>query len=110
MITPAMLYGIVAHRMGPAKAAAFATKIMETVKQCIECRECEARCPYGLPIAETIHHHLALFEEHCRVSRESEVSAGGGISRAGSPCYRGRWALIPLPSHPLPRYLDFGAR
>jgi predicted aldo/keto reductase-like oxidoreductase len=72
MITPAMLYGIVAHRMGPAKAAAFATKIMETVKQCIECQECEARCPYGLPIAETIHHHLALFEEHCRVGRENE--------------------------------------
>jgi predicted aldo/keto reductase-like oxidoreductase len=72
MITSAMLYGIVAHRMGPAKSAAFATKIMETVKQCIECRECEARCPYGLPIAETIHHHLALFEEHCRVGQESE--------------------------------------
>jgi len=72
MITPAMLYGIVAHRMGPAKAATFATKIMETVKQCIECQDCEARCPYGLPIAETIHHHLALFEGHCRVSREGE--------------------------------------
>jgi aryl-alcohol dehydrogenase-like predicted oxidoreductase len=72
MITPAMLYGIVAHRMGPVKASAFATKIMETVKQCIECQECEARCPYGLPIAETIHHHLALFEEHCRVGRESQ--------------------------------------
>jgi predicted aldo/keto reductase-like oxidoreductase len=74
MITPAMLYGIVAHRMGPAKAAAFAAKTgtMETVKQCIECRECEARCPYGLPIADTIHHHLALYEEHCRVSQESE--------------------------------------
>jgi predicted aldo/keto reductase-like oxidoreductase len=72
LITPAMLYGIVAHRMGPAKAAAFATKIMETAKQCIQCQECEARCPYGLPIAETIQHHLALFEEHCRVPRESE--------------------------------------
>ena len=68
MITPAMLYGIVAHRMGPAKAAAFATKIMATVKECIQCQECEARCPYGLPIAETIQHHLALFEEHCRVA------------------------------------------
>jgi predicted aldo/keto reductase-like oxidoreductase len=66
MITPAMLYGIVAH-------SSFAVKIMESVKQCIECHECEARCPYGLPIADTIHHHLALYEEHCRVSQESEV-------------------------------------
>ena len=78
LITPAMLYGIVAHRMGPAKAAAFATKIMPTVKQCIQCQECEARCPYGLPIAETIQHHLALFEEHCRVAGESEISGGEG--------------------------------
>ena len=78
LITPAMLYGIVAHRMGPAKAAAFATKIMPTVKQCIQCQECEARCPYGLPIAETIQHHLALFEEHCRVAGESEFSGGEG--------------------------------
>uniref|UniRef100_A0A7C3UYN1 Aldo/keto reductase n=1 Tax=Desulfobacca acetoxidans TaxID=60893 RepID=A0A7C3UYN1_9BACT len=69
LITPAMLYGIVAHRMGPAKAAEFAAKTMETVKQCIQCGECESRCPYGLPIAETIQHHLALFEEHCRAAK-----------------------------------------
>jgi uncharacterized protein len=71
LITPAMLYGIVAHRMGPAKAATFATKIMASVKECIQCGECELRCPYGLPIAETIQHHLALFEEHCRLAEKS---------------------------------------
>jgi predicted aldo/keto reductase-like oxidoreductase len=67
-ITPAMLYAIVAHRMGPEKAAKFAAPIMETVKECIECGECAERCPYGLPIPETIQHHLALFEEHCRAA------------------------------------------
>ncbi len=67
-ITPAMLYGIVAHRMGPEKAARFAAPIMETVKECIECGECVERCPYGLPIPETLQYHLKLFEEHCRAA------------------------------------------
>jgi hypothetical protein len=71
MVTPAMLYGIVAHRMGPNQAAKFAAKIMESVQNCLECRECEARCPYGLPIPETIHHHLALYEEHCRATQHN---------------------------------------
>ena len=64
MVTPAMLYGIVAHRMGPAKAAAFATKAMESVRLCEECGECESRCPYHLPIPETLKKHLAMYEEH----------------------------------------------
>jgi predicted aldo/keto reductase-like oxidoreductase len=64
MITPAMLYAIVAHRMGPAKAAAFAEKIMESVRLCEECGECATRCPYHLPIPETLAKHLALYDEH----------------------------------------------
>jgi uncharacterized protein len=64
MITPAMLYGIVAHRMGPAKAAAFAAKTMESVRLCQECGECASRCPYHLPIPEILHKHLALYDEH----------------------------------------------
>jgi predicted aldo/keto reductase-like oxidoreductase len=64
MVTPAMLYAIVAHRMGPAKAAAFAAKAMESVRLCEECGECASRCPYHLPIPETLKKHLALYEEH----------------------------------------------
>lgn len=64
MVTPAMLYAIVAHRMGPAKAAAFAAKAMESVRLCEECGECAGRCPYHLPIPETLKKHLAMYEEH----------------------------------------------
>jgi uncharacterized protein len=64
MITPAMLYGIVAHRMGSAKAAAFAVKAMESVRLCEECGECTGRCPYHLPIPEILQKHLALYDEH----------------------------------------------
>jgi predicted aldo/keto reductase-like oxidoreductase len=70
-ITPAMLYGIVAHRMGPTKAAGFAEKIMESVKLCIECGECAERCPYHLPIPETLKKNLALYEEHRGAAKKS---------------------------------------
>ncbi len=64
IITPAMLYAIVAHRMGPAKAAGFSEKFMETVRNCIECGECADRCPYNLPIPEMIKEYLALYDRH----------------------------------------------
>jgi len=64
MVTPAMLYGIVAHRMGGTKAAAFAEKAMESVRLCEECGECAGRCPYQLPVQETLKKHLALYEMH----------------------------------------------
>jgi uncharacterized protein len=71
MVTPAMLYGIVAHRMGPAKAAAFAAKTMESVRLCEECGECASRCPYHLPIPEILKKHLALYDEHRQEKEET---------------------------------------
>jgi uncharacterized protein len=67
MITPAMLYGVVAHRMGPAKAAAFADKVMESVRLCEGCWECAARCPYKLPIPDILKKHLEMYDEHRQV-------------------------------------------
>lgn len=37
---------------------------MESVRLCEECGECAGRCPYHLPIPETLKKHLALYEEH----------------------------------------------
>lgn len=78
MVTPAMLYGIVAHRMGGAKAAAFAEKAMESVRLCEECGECAGRCPYHLPITEMLKKHLALYETH---RMESETPAADQVIR-----------------------------
>jgi hypothetical protein len=72
MITPAMLYGIVAHRMGPAKAAAFAAKTMESVRLCEACGECAARCPYNLPIPDVLQQHLKMYEQDRLVTAEME--------------------------------------
>ncbi len=34
---------------------------MKTVEKCVECGECEEKCPYGLPIQELLRENLALF-------------------------------------------------
>jgi len=64
MITPSMLYKVVALRMSPEKAVSFSGKAVETVKNCVECGECEARCPYNLPITQILKKHYDLYEEH----------------------------------------------
>ncbi len=62
MITPAMNYPIVTRRMSGTKGAGFMAKAMESVRNCTECGECVKRCPYDLPIPETLKKHLALYE------------------------------------------------
>ena len=64
MITLAMNYPIIARRMSDAKAAGFAAKMMESVRNCTDCGECVKRCPYCLPIPEMLKKHLALYEQH----------------------------------------------
>jgi predicted aldo/keto reductase-like oxidoreductase len=36
---------------------------VESGRQCIECGECEDKCPYQLPIREMIAEHIAFYEE-----------------------------------------------
>jgi predicted aldo/keto reductase-like oxidoreductase len=63
-ITYAMMYKVVAKRLSPAKAVAFAAVNMESVRNCIECGECMTRCPYNLPIPEMLHEYLAMYDSH----------------------------------------------
>lgn len=39
---------------------------MESAEQCVECGECEQKCPYHLPIAELLKENLALYREYVR--------------------------------------------
>ena len=64
MITSAMGYKVVASRMSPKVAVEFAKIPMESVKLCIECRECIDRCPYELPIPDILKVHYDLYEQH----------------------------------------------
>ena len=37
---------------------------MQTVDKCIECGECEQKCPYQLPIAELLRENLTLYNAY----------------------------------------------
>jgi hypothetical protein len=39
---------------------------MESVEQCIECGECEQKCPYNLPISDLLKENLALYNQYTR--------------------------------------------
>lgn len=37
------------------------TEIVPLAENCVQCGECEEKCPYDLPIREMMEEHLALF-------------------------------------------------
>jgi hypothetical protein len=39
-------------------------KAMESAEQCIECGECEQKCPYHLPICDLLKENLALYHQY----------------------------------------------
>lgn len=66
MITPAMAYPIVAHRMSKEVAVKFSQKAIESVSQCTGCGACLTKCPYQLPIPELIRKNYDLYLQHRR--------------------------------------------
>lgn len=63
-ITLIMLYEIMIRRIDPANAEFLVAKAMESALNCIECGECAERCPYNLPIPETIKKHRAMYDRY----------------------------------------------
>jgi predicted aldo/keto reductase-like oxidoreductase len=37
------------------------TQTVDRAEDCLDCGECEEKCPYNLPIREMIYEHVALF-------------------------------------------------
>jgi predicted aldo/keto reductase-like oxidoreductase len=46
---------------------------MELAKSCLECGECEARCPYDLPIRMLLKDNIAFFE--AEIARHNAVTS-----------------------------------
>ena len=63
LIPSVLIFNAVAKRLSPEVIVAWLGKAMESVAECIECRECEERCPYSLPIADLLKENLALYKE-----------------------------------------------
>ncbi len=62
-IPSVLIFQSAAKRLSPEGVSAWLGKAMESVAQCIECGQCEEKCPYNLPIADLLKENLALFKE-----------------------------------------------
>ncbi|MBW2177959.1 MAG: 4Fe-4S dicluster domain-containing protein, partial [Deltaproteobacteria bacterium] len=62
-IPSVLIYLAVAKRISRDGAALWLDKAMQTVDDCIECGECEEKCPYDLPIADLLKENLALYNQ-----------------------------------------------
>ena len=61
LIPQVLMYPAILKRLTRERAAGWVGKAMESVEQCVECGECEQRCPYHLPIADLLKENLALY-------------------------------------------------
>lgn len=64
MITMAMGYRVIAHRMSPAVAVKFSRIPMESISKCDDCGVCMEKCPYELPIPDILRSYYDLYEQH----------------------------------------------
>jgi uncharacterized protein len=65
-IPPVLMLQAVAKRLSREGVKGWIGKAMESVGQCIECGECEQKCPYHLPISDLLKENLALYKEYVR--------------------------------------------
>lgn len=65
-IPSVLIYQAVVKRITQLGAAAWLEKAMQSVAECIECGECEGKCPYNLPISDLLKENLALFQEYAK--------------------------------------------
>ena len=65
-VTPLMIMPTSWKRLPPGTFFAWFGGAVEKALDCIECGECEEKCPYGLPTREMIKENVAFYEERRR--------------------------------------------
>ena len=63
-IPSVLIFKGVIKRISVEGARDWLTGAMESVAECIECGECEQKCPYELPIPDLLKENLALFNAY----------------------------------------------
>jgi predicted aldo/keto reductase-like oxidoreductase len=56
------MFPAAAKRLSPEGVSAWLGDAMQSGAECIECVQCEDKCPYNLPIAELLKENLAPFK------------------------------------------------
>ncbi|MGE5255875.1 MAG: aldo/keto reductase [Hyphomicrobiales bacterium] len=65
-IPSVLMFQAVAKRLSREGVKGWIGKAMESVEQCIECGECEQKCPYHLPVSDLLKENLALYNQYAR--------------------------------------------
>jgi len=65
-IPSVLMFQAAAKRLSREGVKGWIGKAMESVGQCIECGECEQKCPYHLPISDLLKENLALYNQYVR--------------------------------------------
>ena len=65
-IPSVLIFQAAAKRLSREGVKGWIGKAMESVEQCIECGECEQKCPYHLPISDLLKENLALYNQYVR--------------------------------------------
>jgi hypothetical protein len=66
-ISSVLMFQAAAKRFSREGVKGWIGKAMESVAQCVECEECEQKCPYHLPISKLLKENLALYNEYARL-------------------------------------------
>ncbi len=62
-IPMALLFRAVVQRSSPERVLTFGKTHLEKVEECVQCGECEEKCPYNLPVPEMLAECLAEYKE-----------------------------------------------
>ncbi len=60
-----MIFKSLCMRMPPKHMLKSAQSAMQSLENCIQCRECENKCPYDLDIMGIFEEHKAYYDELC---------------------------------------------
>ena len=63
-IPMALLYKAVVQRSAPARVHTFAKTHLEKIQDCVQCGECEGKCPYNLPVIEMLQEVVDAYEDY----------------------------------------------
>jgi len=75
-ISTVMIYPSLARRLPPEHlVSGIWSAVMERAAECVECGECEEKCPYHLPIIDMIAEHVEQYQKDKSKYQKTEPSA-----------------------------------